>query len=123
MTEEIDVEKIAAASKEYAEKVMSDEERSEAAHKERVLNAAALMEMLNTEGGALLLKNLDELYNGFKFAPEDFLTTLTDSSGVSYTHVDSVMVARLSGAREAIKAVKSIFEQAEHVVKTEALKK
>jgi hypothetical protein len=121
--EEIDAKKIAEHSFKETESIIDTEEVKKEAHKNRVLKAAAIMEMLDTEGGAVLIQNLEELYNRFNYAPEQFLATVSDAQGGQYTRVDTSLVARLAGAREAIQSVKSIFEQAEHVVKAEALKK
>lgn len=120
--ENIDFSKIAAESEILAASVKQAEAEAIERQKKRVLDAAELLKMKETPGGKVLLENIEKVYNEFAFTPEQFLKTVTDPNGNDTSIVDSVLVARLAGAREAVRAIMYMFDAAQSVIDAEAEK-
>lgn len=87
--------------------------------KERVLKAAAVATILNSEGGRALVSELNSLMETWDLSPEDMFAT-DPTTGL--TDVNVGLVARCAGAREGLRAVLDWLSACQKTVELEAKK-
>lgn len=115
-------EDIARKSKQDADNISYEEEKIRNAHIERIKKAGHILQMLDTEGGKLLLEEINNLYNNYKLEPELFVKTVTSQNLDQVQSVDEVLLLRVVGARESLQCIKNYFEECKSLIEKEALK-
>lgn len=80
--------------------------------KEKLTRAAAIMTMLETEGGRVLVAEMDRLFTAWDLHPEEMF----NEKG----YVDVGKVSRLAGARECIQTFRALFSGAKKLIEKTA---
>ena len=87
-------------------------------HKKRVEKAARIMALVESEGGQELVAEIERLKKEWHYTPESMFMTTKEGDQI----VNSSLVARLAGGREALDALMNWFATCTQIVKTEAEK-
>lgn len=109
----------------FINKSIQAEKEAKEKHEAKILKAASVLEVLETDGGKQIKAQITEMKELWNMPPEQLMrASVVGQDGVPlHQEVDVTLVARLAGAREALDALLSWFDSCESIVKYAAKEK